>query len=491
MSSKIILCYNDYEIYKYNVMEFSDNEYCISINTKLDEKFDKLIYGDNDLEVSINNSVEYLKNSDLCYAGEEIDFLEKCLLKKDTILKDALYVEFHFSVDIVSKYLRDNPELKNKKVIICDDCDLSYENLKKYEDVFGEFSDNLFFKLVGNKNLISYSDCISTYKVLEEIVNNVKKFNFSTLENIMYIYDLVRDKVYNKEAIDEDGSVSRDLSSSLLGNKIVCLGYARIFNALLEKFGIKSKEIFLYNENSGHARNELYIKDDKYGVDGVYYFDTTWGSKKNENDNSFLSSYRFFAMTKREMDFIDKGNRVQEKFPYFSENFTSELKEIIENIGIEKVPDKYIKSINHMAGMISSMYLIDMLSYFNKNSPFYGKKDIDDIIGELDEIICYFDKPLSADILLKVLYNVRKNQYYYDSDRYPFSLDEFYKTVIVSNWDFEDSGEYLLLDLLFGEKVNRNKKKQMISYSNKNNLSQDINRIKLVKTLKKIYENKE
>jgi len=31
----------------------------------------------------------------------------------------------------------------------------------------------------------------------------------------------------------------------------------------------------------------------------------------------------------------------------------------------------------------------------------------------------------------------------------------------------------------------------MISYSNKNNLSQDINRIKLVKTLKKIYENKE
>ena len=39
--------------------------------------------------------------------------------------------------------------------------------------------------------------------------------------------------IYKKENKDEDYSVSRDLSSSLLGEKIVCLGYARIFNTLL------------------------------------------------------------------------------------------------------------------------------------------------------------------------------------------------------------------------------------------------------------------
>lgn len=490
MGSKVVLCYNEYEIYKYNIMEFSDNDFCISINTKLDESFDKLINGNNDLGDSINSSIEYLKNSGLNYAEEEIDFLENCLLNKDTLLKNSVYVEFHFPIDKVAKYLKKNPEVKNKNIIICDDCNLSYENLKKYEDIFGEFSDNLFFKLVGNKKLISYSDCISTYKILEEIVYNVKKYNFSPLENIMYIYDLVRDKVYNKESIGEDGCVSRDLSSSLLGNKIVCLGYARIFNALLEKLEIKSKEIYLYGEISGHARNEVYIKDDKYGVNGVYYFDATWDSKKCENDNSFLASYRFFAMTKGEMDSIDNGKRIQQNFPYFSNNFVNEIKNLIEESGIDSVSDEYVKSINHMAGMVNSKYLIDMLSYFNINSPFYGKRDLEEIVSELNEIVSYFDNSLSADTLLMALYNVRKIQYYYDSDRYPFSLEDFYKTVVASNWNFEDNAEYLLLDFLFGEKVKRNKKKQMICYSDKINLNQDINRIKLVKTLKKVCEKK-
>lgn len=490
MKGKIILINNEYELYNYSIDEVPEYGYCITINTELEKNFNELINEENVLNESIDDTVEYLKTSDSEYAEEQIKFYEDVKQRQDELLKNAEYIEFFFDIDSVVKYLNDNKELKSKKIILNEECELSYENLKKYESIFGEFSENLYFELTGNKKLISLSDCMSTYKILEEQAKEIEKLNFSPLEKIMYVYDIVRNKVYTKEEQGEDDTVSRDLSSSLLGEKIVCLGYARIFNALLEKVGINSKEIYLYNDTSGHARNEIYIKDDKYNVDGVYYFDTTWDSKKTNDDNNYLLSYKYFAMTKSKMDSID-GNRIkQNNFSYFSEDMAWEIEDIINTSGIESVPQEMVKSLKHMANIIGTSYTLKMLNAFHSLSPYYGKKTSEELASEIMEIVEYFIKPLSAETLLEVLYNVRKKQYYSNPEKYQFSLNDFYKIVLVSEWNFEKNAEFDLLDAIFGTNNSNSKKDRIVNYARKTGLFKNIEQVKLTRTLKKIYDEK-
>ena len=47
----------------------------------------------------------------------------------------------------------------------------------------------------------------------------------------MYAYDMVRDKIYAEVDENDDKMISRNLSTALLGDKIVCLGYANVFKA--------------------------------------------------------------------------------------------------------------------------------------------------------------------------------------------------------------------------------------------------------------------
>ena len=42
--------------------------------------------------------------------------------------------------------------------------------------------------------------------------------------------------IYKKEDKNESASISRDLSSALLSGKIVCLGYANIFNIIAKLY---------------------------------------------------------------------------------------------------------------------------------------------------------------------------------------------------------------------------------------------------------------
>lgn len=94
--------------------------------------------------------------------------------------------------------------------------------------------------------------------------------------------------------------------------------------------------------------------------DGVYYFDPTWDSKKSENDNTYLFSYRYFAMTKVAMGLMDRGRLIDRIFPYFSDDIADEFEEIIKE-GLEKVPEEMIKSINYMTSLVYNKYLIDRL----------------------------------------------------------------------------------------------------------------------------------
>ena len=180
-------------------------------------------------------------------------------------------------------------------------------NLNDYPTIKEQYkhNSNIYFYIEGNTQPISITEFEKTYNIINNIVSKINKLNLSQLEQIMYVYDLVRDRVYTKELITEPPYISRDLTSVLLGNRIVCVGFTKIFNQILQNLGITSKKEHLINLNpneSNHVRNIVYIKDKKYNIEGYYIFDLTLDCKDREFDNSYLNSYRYFAKTKKEID---------------------------------------------------------------------------------------------------------------------------------------------------------------------------------------------
>ena len=201
--------------------------------------------------------------------------------------------------DGIKEFIDNNPCLKDKQLLVNGVFDINHESLDPLLKYFDNHKDYQVL-INGNTKYVTIEEYEKTVLAIDEIVNKIKKYNLSQLEQIMYAYDLVRDRVYKSEDENDDFSVSRDISSALLGNKIVCVGYSVIFEKVLDNLGIRSKMITLHrkNTNKGHRRNIVYVDDPKYDINGVYYFDTTWDSKKINGDSSYLDSYKFFCRNK-------------------------------------------------------------------------------------------------------------------------------------------------------------------------------------------------
>ena len=180
-------------------------------------------------------------------------------------------------------------------------------NLNDYPIIKEQYqhNSNIYFYIEGNTQPISIAEFEKTYNIINDIASKIKTLNLSPLEQIMYTYDLVRDNVYNKELITEPPYISRDLTSVLLGNRIVCVGFSNIFNQILQNIGITSEKYRLKSidqNEPNHVINIVYVYDKKYNIEGNYLFDLTFDCKDREFDNTYLNSYRYFAKTKQEMD---------------------------------------------------------------------------------------------------------------------------------------------------------------------------------------------
>lgn len=122
---------------------------------------------------------------------------------------------------------------------------------------------------------------------LDNLVSDIKNSNLSPLEKYMAVYDIVKlYKPYKENKDDLDSS--RKVKYILDNDYMVCVGYAKLLNALLERVGIEScgysTKVYEVKENEsvdlhgGHARQIVHITDPKYGIDGYYMADPTWDS---------------------------------------------------------------------------------------------------------------------------------------------------------------------------------------------------------------------
>ena len=429
-----------------------------------------------------NNNEEYEK------------YFKKYEGREKQLLSDAEYVAFDFDIEKVKKYIEKNPILKSKKIVFLDS-KITYQSILELEKTFGNDTSLLYFKPSGNTEIISFNECKNTLKIINDIVEKVKRANFSQIEQIMYVYDIVKGRIYCEEGSEEDKSISRDLSKVLIQDKIVCTGYSVLLEKILEQLNIKVKSYYLQNKRDmkGHQRNIVYLKDSKYKIEGVYYLDATWDSKKSTTDGNYLNYYYHFLKTKYE---IENNNYDDLVFGTFNSDFIDEFDRIVRENGLNAYDEKKIEQINELSFFIDGSSLIKKYMYEEELKDFYinvlGNKplDFDYTLDTLKRYYSMLNKPISGEVYTKALLSVRKVQYYENPNNIEFNLKEIYTAACLSSWKFSSTKTEKALTAIFDEKVEFENKKRVKTYLAENKVQEEIEKVKVARVLRKVLNNK-
>ena len=420
------------------IQSYCDGYYEIAIHTTLGESFSSIINND-ELILKIEDSMKFNLN----YEEFEQSFpfyryvLGHCRDKDFFNNCDILYISGAYE-DIV-EYLKRNPELLDKEIVLSEFLELDKGTCLKLKEAFKDFP-NIKLMVNGNTELISL-------KQYEETVN----------------------------AID------------VLVDKIVCVGFANIFDAVCKKLNIKSNMFFLINrsdDSRGHARNMVYLHDEKYSIDGLYFFDPTFDCKK-DMENNFLFSYRFFAKDYIEMDELSGYSYLPRDFELFDEERFDLLMDMCEELdGNTSLAFKTLINfkINNLLRFIGQSPIEPLASDYEPVQ----------IVDAAYDIKCMAEKSIGAEVFLKALYTVRKNQYYEEPGKYMFDVQTLTRIITNSRFRADDTAELALLSAMgfnyyYGKHASEEKVKGFIT---KNDLDRDMERTKLTRLLRTLYDSK-
>lgn len=409
-----------------DIVDSIDIDLYLTENDNIDEMLKK-----ENLIKYIKLSIAETDEDELYTSKEALDIIEKS--KAITINETSISMDF---CEGIGNFIRNNPTLKNEEIFLNEEFEINHKDLECLLKELDGFN-NIKIKLNGNDDCVSIEDYKKTVNAIEVISERIKKYNLSPLEQMMFAYDLVRDRVYTAESGSESKTQSRDLTSVLFGDKIVCVGYANIYEKVLDSLGIKNMMYSIKNVNPkmpGHRRNIVYVKDDKYNFEGVYYFDPTWDSKKSENDNSYLNSYRFFCCAKDDIDRYTTGKFVDRTFEGYSESSCWEFEEIVEDDGIKKVPRKMISMFNEVSRFIDDKDVINpLVAIDNPAIPEYISQSFN-LETTMEDLTRYnglfFYDELKANQLLEIMFNVRKIEYIEEPEKYPFNIESFKEALV-------------------------------------------------------------
>lgn len=463
---------------------------CRGILESHDYSIDFFVNDDERVVDTISNSeiIDNFENSinfciDFSDDEEYLEFYQqmKTICRDKSIFTNCDKCFLHGDIDEISKFLNINIDyFKNKDVVIGDTVPLSEELLFQLKEKFVNFP-NIKLRVSGNEELVSIEDYEKTFIAINVIADKINQYNYSPFEKLIYAYDLIRDRFYVKEEKDEKYTSSRDLTSSLLGDKIVCLGFANIFKAVCDKLDINSLVFYLKTEDVGHARNLVQLKDEEYGIDGLYFFDPTFDCKKDK-ENRFLFSYKHFAKT-----FVESLELSGYDFEYSTYEYFDPCK--LEDLELEF--DEELEFLD-IVRLISKTKINVMLSFLGEESIEANTEfNLDKFIDTLYRISDYANKQINSNQFIKALYKVRRNQYYEEPTKYLFDIDALTCILVNSKFVVGDNSPFGLL--LAGLGVNRTYnvhtgREKVQEFLDENVYDVDMERVRLTRTLKSIYE---
>ena len=208
----------------------------------------------NDKLLNQINNTEWITT--IIFSDKIIDYV---LLVADKLIDDKKYyiklnISKLYDLDLLQKIYDINPKI---------------EILYGFEDV----SIDLF---------------INTCKKLDNLVKPIESLNLSPFEKFIYVFNIaskIKEYKYEEWQEDKSGSIFELLDED--NDLIVCLGFSKLLEELCKRVNIKCKKIYVDLNDStsyeAHVRNIGRIIDDKYGIDGIYIFDSTFANSTTED----------------------------------------------------------------------------------------------------------------------------------------------------------------------------------------------------------------
>lgn len=139
----------------------------------------------------------------------------------------------------------------------------------------------------GVSNYWNIEQTLYANQQLDKVVEDIKRMELSPFEAALYIHNYCASFYYNNSD-EADSALPRELPNILAYGKIVCVGYAQMFKAIVDKLGMKGLSASLNlcnvpskksNEFAGHMNNNVTINDPKYNINGQYAEDACWDSE--------------------------------------------------------------------------------------------------------------------------------------------------------------------------------------------------------------------
>lgn len=156
----------------------------------------------------------------------------------------------------------------------------------------------------GINDQYKLADVLNAQGKLQEFIDFVKNSKASPYEKFLMIYDYVISKPYKESKVSLGNS--RDLIALMNGNDVVCVGYANLLEYICTAVGIKclSQTSSVYKKDGtfiyGHQNNSVYLKDDKYGIDGWYYADACWDAVEEGNEGKKRYNYCLIPLSDKD-----------------------------------------------------------------------------------------------------------------------------------------------------------------------------------------------
>lgn len=150
--------------------------------------------------------------------------------------------------------------------------------------------------------LTDLPSCRSFFAYINRIKTLVEKEALTDFEKVLRVYDII--KTYN---FDESCSDSLQLAEIVKNQTAGSKGFNKLFSFVLSQLGINS---FVGREKDA-SQKETYvtivdIKDDKYGVDGIFLFDPSMDSLPTDiykSEDIRRINYNYFGLAISDIDY--------------------------------------------------------------------------------------------------------------------------------------------------------------------------------------------
>ena len=436
--TKYILTKEDYNLLKQSKLKKVKTS---GVSDELKNNFDSLIYYNYDRNLVGSNSYAALSSSSISLRNkitkedlENLKYLPNSTTKiviEEENMKDAVLIserlhelgkENHVMINVKNKEFVTNNILSNNHYL----------------------NENIDIQL--GQSIVSVKEYLRFEKMLYQMIEGTQ--NLTPFERYISAYNVVKQyKQYKENQIDK--SASRNLYAILENEYMVCVGYANMLEDLLNKSGIKNihrnvgvdtsydrfnENETVVSEHSSHAREYVYIKDPKYGIDGFYITDPTWDNDlKNDLYNHLLLTAEEETNSRR-YNFINSSinnsslellniKSLEEFYQkvnfYLDRNSKSTLKDILIDLveHLKKLSPEFIETLKKQYPEMEKSFM----NWSNEKEILYQ-------IGEF--LLTKVNKPVSGQTIMSAVSEVYQKAYHLEGEELQNKLKE---TIEINN----------------------------------------------------------